>query len=248
MKFKSIQKSLQIDCIMDDFINPESLKILVLLKEILIEFIVQCLHIPTGGHPFICLSSSIIFRYFRQKKTEMEVSSIDLLLSNTTSVWKSTTMPTELVTVNGSTINEYHNATLCPPTQMPISSFAVMVMYAIVGAIGILGNTLVIYVVLRFSKMQTVTNTYILNLAIADECFLIGIPFLITTMHFSHWPFGSAMCKAYMVSTSITQFTSSLFLLIMSADRYVGEYSSCTRKEIINNLNQGRGLIKSTFV
>lgn len=30
--------------------------------------------------------------------------------------------------------------------------------------------------------MQTVTNMYILNLAIADECFLIGIPFLITTM------------------------------------------------------------------
>lgn len=36
-----------------------------------------------------------------------------------------------------------------------------------------------------------------------------------------HWVFGSAMCKAYMVSTSITQFTSSIFLFIMSADRYI---------------------------
>lgn len=30
--------------------------------------------------------------------------------------------------------------------------------------------------------MKTVTNAYILNLALADECFLIGIPFLIVTM------------------------------------------------------------------
>lgn len=69
--------------------------------------------------------------------------------------------------------------------------------------------------------MQTVTNMYILNLAIADESFLIGIPFLIITMYLGEWTFGKTMCKAYMVSTSITQFTSSIFLFIMSADRYI---------------------------
>lgn len=62
---------------------------------------------------------------------------------------------------------------------------------------------------------------FILNLAIADMCFLIGIPFLITTMYQGEWTFGKGMCKAYMVSTSITQFTSSIFLFIMSADRYL---------------------------
>ncbi|KAH8286886.1 hypothetical protein KR018_006937 [Drosophila ironensis] len=96
-----------------------------------------------------------------------------------------------------------------------------MILYALVCIIGLFGNTLVIYVVLRFSKMQTVTNIYILNLAIADECFLIGIPFLLYTMQVGNWSFGDYMCKAYMVSTSITSFTSSIFLLIMSADRYI---------------------------
>lgn len=109
----------------------------------------------------------------------------------------------------------------CPPIQNPIGSLVAMILYAVVCIVGLLGNTLVIYVVLRFSKMQTVTNMYILNLAIADECFLIGIPFLITTMQVGEWTFGKAMCKAYMVSTSITQFTSSIFLFIMSADRYI---------------------------
>lgn len=109
----------------------------------------------------------------------------------------------------------------CPPTHMPMANIIFMILYALVCIIGLMGNTLVIYVVLRFSNMQTVTNMYILNLAIADECFLIGIPFLIATMNMGHWVFGGAMCKAYLVSTSITQFTSSIFLFIMSADRYV---------------------------
>lgn len=74
-------------------------------------------------------------------------------------------------------------------------------------------------VVLRFSKMKTVTNLYILNLAFADEFFLIGVPILIYTMHLGEWIFGVYLCKLYMISTSITQFTSSIFLLIMSADR-----------------------------
>lgn len=109
----------------------------------------------------------------------------------------------------------------CPPMEMPLSNFIFMMLYAVVCIIGLMGNTLVIYVVLRFSNMQTVTNMYILNLAIADECFLIGIPMLIATMHMGHWIFGRAICKAFMVSTSITQFTSSIFLFIMSADRYI---------------------------
>ena len=100
------------------------------------------------------------------------------------------------------------------------ASYIVQVLYAIVCIVGLGGNTLVIYVVVRFSKMQTVTNLYIVNLAIADELFLIGIPFLISTMNLGYWPFGKIACKAFYTSTSINQITSSMFLLIMSADRY----------------------------
>ncbi|CAH1966688.1 unnamed protein product [Acanthoscelides obtectus] len=95
------------------------------------------------------------------------------------------------------------------------------ILFSVVCLVGLIGNTLVIYVVIRFSKMQTVTNMYIVNLAIADECFLIGIPFLITTIWHRHWIFGHFACKAYMISTSINQFTSSILLCIMSADRYL---------------------------
>ncbi|XP_034938059.1 somatostatin receptor type 2-like [Chelonus insularis] len=106
-------------------------------------------------------------------------------------------------------------------TDLPVVTVVNQILFSIVCIMGLLGNTLVIYVVLRYSKMQTVTNMYIVNLAIADECFLIGIPFLVTTMSLRYWPFGKIMCKAYMTTTSINQFTSSIFLFIMSADRYI---------------------------
>ncbi|XP_075160150.1 allatostatin C receptor 2 [Haematobia irritans] len=115
---------------------------------------------------------------------------------------------------------DFGEEAFCPSTQNQVMILFTMFLYALVCIVGLFGNTLVIYVVLRFSKMQTVTNIYILNLAIADECFLIGIPLLLYTMK-NGFQFGEYACKAYMVSTSITQFTSSIFLLIMSADRYI---------------------------
>lgn len=114
------------------------------------------------------------------------------------------------------------NGSACAEASQPFALLiSQQILYALVCIVGLLGNTLVIYVVIRFSKMQTVTNMYIVNLAIADECFLIGIPFLIVTMYKQQWIFGNAMCKVYMISTSINQFTSSIFLFIMSADRYI---------------------------
>jgi hypothetical protein len=95
------------------------------------------------------------------------------------------------------------------------------ILYGIVFLVGLFGNQLVIYVVLRYSKMQTVTNMYILNLAAADVIFSAGLPFLITTLMYKYWSFGRIMCKIYMTTTSINQFTSSLLLTVMSADRYV---------------------------
>ena len=124
---------------------------------------------------------------------------------------------------DGQNLTNATNSTLGPKcdNDMPIVPVINQILYSIVCVVGLLGNTLVIYVVLRFSKMQTVTNMYIVNLAIADECFLIGIPFLVGTISVRYWPFGKIMCKAYMTTTSINQFTSSIFLFIMSADRYI---------------------------
>ncbi|XP_034095155.1 somatostatin-like receptor F_48D10.1 isoform X1 [Gymnodraco acuticeps] len=87
--------------------------------------------------------------------------------------------------------------------------------------VGLTGNTLAIYVVLRYAKMKTVTNIYILNLAVADELYIIGLPFLTTQNVLSYWPFGTFLCRVVMTADTMNQFTSIFCLTIMSIDRYL---------------------------
>ncbi|XP_040829696.1 somatostatin receptor type 5 [Ochotona curzoniae] len=97
----------------------------------------------------------------------------------------------------------------------------VPVLYLLVCAVGLGGNTLVIYVVLRHAKMVTVTNVYILNLAVADVLLVLGLPFLATQNAISYWPFGPVLCRLVMTLDGVNQFTSVFCLTVMSMDRYL---------------------------
>uniref|UniRef100_UPI00358E7628 somatostatin receptor type 5-like n=1 Tax=Myxine glutinosa TaxID=7769 RepID=UPI00358E7628 len=102
-----------------------------------------------------------------------------------------------------------------------LSSLIVPVIFFFVCLVGLVGNMLVIYVVLRYAKMKTVTNIYILNLAIADALFMIGLPFMAIQNAIFYWPFGFTMCRIVMAIDSINQFTSIFCLTAMSIDRYL---------------------------
>ncbi|KAF1380353.1 hypothetical protein EPR50_G00199820 [Perca flavescens] len=93
--------------------------------------------------------------------------------------------------------------------------------YALVCCIGLIGNAMVIYVILKYAKMKTATNIYILNLAIADELFMLSVPFLATSAAIRHWPFGSLMCRLVLSVDGINMFTSIFCLTVLSVDRYV---------------------------
>ncbi|RUS79029.1 hypothetical protein EGW08_013212 [Elysia chlorotica] len=104
---------------------------------------------------------------------------------------------------------------------MVIMTYVCVACYLLICVLGLIGNGLVIYVVLMYAKMKTVTNMYILNLALSDFFFLIILPFLATTTIVEYWPFGFAMCKIYYVVYSINLFGGVFNLLLMSADRYL---------------------------
>ncbi|XP_029707078.1 somatostatin-like receptor F_48D10.1 [Takifugu rubripes] len=101
------------------------------------------------------------------------------------------------------------------------SALLTAVIYITVFVVGLTGNTLAIYVVLRYAGMKTVTNIYILNLAVADELYIVGLPFLATQNVLSYWPFGSFLCRVVMTADSMNQFTSIFCLTVMSIDRYL---------------------------
>ncbi|KAM6972509.1 LOW QUALITY PROTEIN: somatostatin receptor type 5 [Aplochiton taeniatus] len=101
------------------------------------------------------------------------------------------------------------------------STLATALISLTVFMVGLTGNTLAIWVVLRYAKMKTVTNIYILNLAVADELYILGLPFLTTQNVLSYWPFGSFLCRVVMTADSMNQFTSIFCLTVMSIDRYL---------------------------
>ncbi|XP_053324648.1 somatostatin receptor type 3 [Spea bombifrons] len=94
--------------------------------------------------------------------------------------------------------------------------------YLVVCAVGLWGNTLVIYLAWRSPAGQnSVTALYILNLALADDLFMLGLPFLAAQNALSYWPFGSPVCRVVMTLDAVNQFTSIFCLTVLSLDRYL---------------------------
>ncbi|XP_056305196.1 nociceptin receptor isoform X1 [Danio aesculapii] len=97
----------------------------------------------------------------------------------------------------------------------------IAVVYMIVCVVGLVGNCLVMYVIIRYTKMKTATNIYIFNLALADALVLATLPFQGTDVFLGFWPFGNALCKVVVSIDYYNMFTSVFTLTVMSMDRYV---------------------------
>lgn len=135
-------------------------------------------------------------------------------------VW---TLPHENLSGSTSHTDPTHPAPTDSSDGDPPMHFDVVtaVVYTVVFVVGLLGNTLAIYVVLYYVKIKTVTNMYILNLALADELYILGIPFLGTYSVLSYWPYWSFLCKVCLTADAISQFASTFCLMVMSIDRYL---------------------------
>ncbi|XP_071823061.1 somatostatin receptor type 2-like [Apostichopus japonicus] len=93
----------------------------------------------------------------------------------------------------------------------------------IVGVICILGlvfNGLIILHIMLWTKVKSLANTFILNLALADLFFMITFPFLGYQLA-SQWIFGELLCRILIPYDTMTQFTVVFFLVVMSLDRYL---------------------------
>ncbi|NXO84385.1 NPBW1 protein, partial [Sitta europaea] len=103
----------------------------------------------------------------------------------------------------------------------PSYYITVPVIYSVICAMGLTGNTAVIYVILTAPKMKTATNIFILNLAMADELFTLVLPINIADYLLLQWPFGEFMCKLIISIDQYNIFSSIYFLTVMSIDLYL---------------------------
>ncbi|XP_043916017.1 mu-type opioid receptor [Protopterus annectens] len=106
-------------------------------------------------------------------------------------------------------------------TTSIVIAIIITALYSIVCVVGLVGNVLVMYVIIRFTKMKTATNIYIFNLALADALVTSTLPFQSVNYLMGTWPFGAMPCKVVMSIDYYNMFTSIFTLTTMSVDRYI---------------------------
>lgn len=89
--------------------------------------------------------------------------------------------------------------------------------------VAIVGNILVILSVVCNKHLQTVTNFFIVNLAIADLLLsIIVLPFSASLEVLGCWVFGRVFCNIWAAVDVLCCTASILSLCIISIDRYIG--------------------------
>jgi hypothetical protein len=107
----------------------------------------------------------------------------------------STKMDTE--SLNDLILNDTWSSDIITPPQPFRSSQVVdIVIIAIIVALAIGGNIFVVWVVVAHERMRTVTNYFLVNMAIADLIYVTfcSLPLSVDTL-IDHWVFGRVYCK-----------------------------------------------------
>ncbi|KAM9822327.1 neuropeptide FF receptor 2a isoform 1-T1 [Syngnathus typhle] len=103
----------------------------------------------------------------------------------------------------------------------PSTAAIFIVSYLLIFLVCMAGNGVVCFIVLRSRNMRTVTNLFILNLAVSD--LLVGIFCMPTTLLdniITGWPFGSMVCKMSGMVQGISVSASVFTLVAIAVDRF----------------------------
>lgn len=86
--------------------------------------------------------------------------------------------------------------------------------------LGLVGNCLVIVTYAFYKRTKSMTDVFLLNVAVADLLFVAALP-LIAYNEAWAWPMGATACKLLRGSYSVNLYSGMLLLACVSADRYI---------------------------
>ncbi|XP_014856501.1 C-C chemokine receptor type 5 isoform X1 [Poecilia latipinna] len=147
------------------------------------------------------------------------VTAFTFTLSNTGSPGYNSSMPfTESTTIEYDYPGEDEDFSGC--IYVRYGAYFLPPLYVIFFLLGLLGNSLVIWVIACGVRLRSMTDVCLVNLAIADLLMVCSLPFLAHQAR-DQWQFGDAMCKMVLGIYHIAFYCGIFFICLMSIDRYL---------------------------
>ncbi|XP_020789206.2 lysophosphatidic acid receptor 6-like [Boleophthalmus pectinirostris] len=93
--------------------------------------------------------------------------------------------------------------------------------FSLVFVVGLLFNTVSMYIFACTLKLRNETTTYMMNLVVSDSLFVLSLPFRIVYFVKREWIFGPVLCKISVALFYTNMYGSILFLTCISIDRFL---------------------------
>ncbi|XP_005744974.1 cholecystokinin receptor type A [Pundamilia nyererei] len=107
------------------------------------------------------------------------------------------------------------------PEPKDINQTVRIALYSLIFLLSVLGNSLIIAVLVRNRRMRTVTNLFLLSLAVSDlTVSLVCIPFTLIPNLMRDFIFGNGTCKLVMYFMGVSVSVSTFNLVAISLERY----------------------------
>ncbi|KAJ8388834.1 hypothetical protein AAFF_G00125900 [Aldrovandia affinis] len=119
---------------------------------------------------------------------------------------------------SGTTSN--HGVVCTQRKSMEFEAVFIPVLYLLALVVGLLGNGLVLSVLFQLRRTWSVTDTFILHLAVADTLLLLTLPFWAVEAA-QGWIFGTGLCKVMGAIFRINFYSGIFLLACISLDRYL---------------------------
>ncbi|XP_027877635.1 chemokine XC receptor 1-like [Xiphophorus couchianus] len=97
---------------------------------------------------------------------------------------------------------------------LTVSFFSFVILFSL------FGNILVLVILFKYENVKSITNTLILNLAVSDLFFTLGLPFW-AYYYMYGWTFGEPACQVVNFIFYVGFYSSGFFLILMTIHRYI---------------------------
>lgn len=103
----------------------------------------------------------------------------------------------------------------------PTSEALLIMFYCIAIILGILGNSVVVYIVLKFKHLHKPRNILILNLSICGIVMcVVCMPFSLIRLTLKNWHLGGILCRLSPTLQTLDVFVSTFTIVAIAVDRY----------------------------